>query len=394
MLAQRPNTPPLRPPTAVAESTRIRVFVVDDSAVVRGFVTRLLAREPDLEVVGTASDGASAIERLAHERVDVVILDVEMPVLDGLSALPRILATAKPAPKVVMASTLTHRGAAISIQALVKGAADYVPKPTSLGGDGAAAFGRDLLQRVRVWGALAVRERSARTATAPTRAAARPQPAVATAPSLRRPTVTLRPPASGVPAGFRPDALAIGCSTGGPQALLRLFSALKGRPLGPIFVTQHMPPTFTALFAEQLGRASGRTCHEAVDGEVVHRDTVYLAPGDWHMVAEAKGGVVRMRRLQTPPENYCRPSVDPMLRSLAPIYRDRLLVMILTGMGHDGLEGVRAATAAGGVALAQDEASSVVWGMPGAVAQAGLAKEILDVDQLGARVLQLFRSAS
>jgi two-component system, chemotaxis family, protein-glutamate methylesterase/glutaminase len=398
MLAPRPAVE--RPPAQPGASPRIRVFLVDDSAVVRGFVTRLLGSATDIEIVGTASDGESAIRQLQGKTVDVVILDVEMPVLDGLSALPRILAISKPAPKVVMASTLTKRGASVSIQALVRGAADYVPKPTSMAPDGVGTFGRDLLERIRAWGSMAQRERAAvrpPAAVRPFAAAQPPRPASArpAAPAPAQPAShSPGRPIAGLPVGFRPEALAIGCSTGGPQALMRLFTSLRGRRLGPIFVTQHMPPTFTAMFAEQLARASDRQCRECVDLETAEPDRIYLAPGDFHMIAEGRPGAVKLRRTQTPPENFCRPSVDPMLKSLAAIYRDRLLTVILTGMGHDGLGGCRVVTADGGVVLAQDEASSVVWGMPGAVAQAGLARELGDIDQIAARIAQLFGSQS
>ncbi len=361
--------------TAIATDP-IRTFVVDDSSVVRSFVMKLLRSAPDIVVAGSAADGASAIKQLQGQSVDVVILDIEMPVLDGLAALPQILkATVKP-PKVVMASTLTTRGASVSIQALVKGAADYVPKPSSMGDAGADAFARALLDRVRVWGAAVRKERG----PSPARMAA-PRPRPAAAPPPRRHAATR---------SARPEALAIACSTGGPQALLRFFAALKGQPLGPVFITQHMPPTFTTLFADQLGRASGRPCHEAVDGELVLADQMYVAPGDYHMRVERGPGGTVVRRVQTPPENFCRPSADPMLRSLADVYGDRLLVAVLTGMGQDGCAGARAVAQKGGGIIAQDEASSVVWGMPGAVAQAGLADEILSLDALAERVAQRF----
>jgi two-component system chemotaxis response regulator CheB len=368
------------PPDRTAPTARIRAFVVDDSSVVRAFVTKALEAAPDVTVVGTAEDGARAIRKLDGLDVDVVVLDVEMPILDGLSALPDILKAPAQPPKVVMASTLTRRGASISIQALVKGAADYVPKPTSLGADGAEEFSRVLLASVRAWGAKVRQERERASAR-------RPAPAAATATAAappRKPSLLAHV--------RRPEALAVGCSTGGPQALLRLFANLRGQRLGPVFVTQHMPPTFTTLFADQLGRISGRPCHEAVDGETVLDGNIYLAPGDWHMVAEGQPGAVRLRRLQTPPENWCRPSVDPMFRALAKIYGDRLLALVLTGMGHDGCAGARLVAEKGGTVLAQDEASSVVWGMPGAVTQAGIAREALDLDALAGRVGQLFGS--
>lgn len=376
------------PPGAAAHAAArtghepIRVFIVDDSSVVRNFVTKTLGAEPGIKVEGTASDGAAAVKQLQGLDVDVVVLDVEMPVLDGLSALPQILkATVRP-PKVVMASTLTTRGASISIQALVKGAADYVPKPSSIAGGGAEAFATAIVDRVRVWGAAARKE----SRPAPRMAAARsvaPAPRPAPVRTTRRRVDVGR---------ARPQALAIGCSTGGPQALLRLFGALKDKSLGPIFVTQHMPPTFTTLFAQQLGRASGRDCHEGIDGEDVRDDVIYLAPGDYHMQVEGRPGALKIRRLQTPPENYCRPAVDPMFRSLAPVYKERLLALVLTGMGQDGCKGARAVTERGGTVLAQDEATSVVWGMPGAVVNGGLATEILPIDALPGRVGQLFGS--
>jgi len=369
-----------RPPSGpTAPATALRVFVVDDSSVVRAFVTKALARGRDLTVVGTAADGAAAVRQLEGLEVDVVVLDVEMPVRDGLDALPDILTAPLRPPKVVMASTLTRRGASISIQALVRGAADYVAKPTSLGAGGAEAFATLLVDKVRAWG-IKVRQERERCSPRP---AAHPL----------APPVTPPPPRP-LARIARPDALAIGCSTGGPQALMRLFTQLRGRRLGPVFVTQHMPPTFTALFAEQLGRISERPCHEAVDGETVLAGNIYLAPGDWHLVAEGRAGAVRLRRTRTPPENYCRPSVDPMFRALAAIYGERLLALVLTGMGHDGRAGARAIAETGGTVLAQDEASSVVWGMPGAVAQAGLARETLDLDALAGRVAQLFGGAS
>jgi two-component system chemotaxis response regulator CheB len=373
----RPAAAARAPSGPSAPATALRVFVVDDSGVVRAFVKRVVDAAADLTLVGSAEDGAAAVRKLDGLDVDVVVLDVEMPVRDGLDALPDILKAPTRPPQVVMASTLTKRGAAISIQALVKGAADYVPKPTSLGAGGADAFKALLLEKVRAWGQKARQERERTRGATTARPAARP-PAVRSAPSAR---VT------------KPEALAVGCSTGGPQALLRLFTQLRGRRLGPVFITQHMPPTFTALFADQLGRISERPCHEAVEGETVLDGNIYLAPGDWHLVAEGRTGAVRLRRTRTPPENYCRPSVDPMFRSLAAIYGDRLLAVVLTGMGHDGCAGARTVVDRGGAVLAQDEASSVVWGMPGAVTQAGLARETLDLDALAGRVAQLFGSA-
>jgi two-component system chemotaxis response regulator CheB len=318
--------------------------------------------------------------------IEVVILDIEMPVMDGLTALPKIIA-ARPGIKVIMASTLTRRNADISLQALSAGAADYVTKPGSTALTSAEDFKRELLAKVK---ALArARRNSAGSAQPvaqplaqnPERAAARAPVAAVAVP--RR--IVLRH------SNAEPfEALAIGSSTGGPQALFALLTAIRGRVNAPIFVTQHMPATFTTILAEHINRVSGWPAAEGVDGEVVKPGRVYVAPGSFHMVIETQATQQRVIRLTaTPPENFCRPSVDPMLRSLARIYGRRLLTVILTGMGHDGLAGGEAVTAAGGAVIAQDEATSVVWGMPGAVATAGICSAVLPLPELGPYISRL-----
>ncbi len=349
------------PSPAPAHASPIRVLVVDDSAVVRGLIAKNLKEDPAIEVVGTAANGQFALDALARMEVDVVVLDIEMPVMDGLTALAQI--TAKyPATRVIMASTLTLRNAEISMKALNLGAADYVPKPE--GGLGAAAeFQRELIAKVK---ALAMRR------------GIRPAPA----PAVITPPTTTAMPFHRVQRS-KPSILAIGSSTGGPPALQLLFAALKGSVAQPIILTQHMPATFTALLAEQLSRVGDRPCAEAKDGEPIVGGRCYVAPGGWHMTVDRDGATPVVRLNQEPPENYCRPAVDPMLRTAASVYGAGVLAVILTGMGHDGAQGCEAVARAGGRFIAQDEASSVVWGMPGAAAATGLAQNILPLNEIG-----------
>lgn len=339
----------------------IRVLVVDDSAIVRGMVSRQLAEDPAIQVVGTSPDGQAALRELDKQPVDLVVLDIEMPIMDGLTALPQMLA-AHPGLKVVMASTLTRRNAEISLRALQLGAADYIAKPEG-GLAGAEEFKRELIAKVKAFG----RRRPGPTISAP--APVQPVAPIRTAP----------PPAVRI----MPTALAIGASTGGPPALLKLFEALKGSVAQPIFLTQHMPATFTALLAEQLERVAGRPVREGQDGEAVAPGRCYLAPGGFHMVVVRERGGPVIRLNQEPPENFCRPAVDPMFRSLAEVYGAGVLGLILTGMGSDGARGCTALVQAGGRFVVQDEATSVVWGMPGAAAGTGQAEKILPLAEIG-----------
>ncbi|MPY70400.1 MAG: chemotaxis-specific protein-glutamate methyltransferase CheB [Alphaproteobacteria bacterium] len=349
-------------------------MVVDDSAVIRGFFRRALESDPMIEVVASVGNGQNAIDSLRRTPVDVVVLDIEMPVMDGMTALPKLLEI-DPAVKIVMASTLTLSNADTSFKALARGAADYIPKPTTTQEiHSGVDFQRELVEKVKALG-FARRGQAGSPATA--RLAAATQAATSAKIVLRQPGT------------LPPTVLAIVSSTGGPQALMAVIGALgKDFPL-PIFVTQHMPATFTGILADHIGKAAGRDTHEAVTGEPVKPGTIYVAPGDYHMVVE-KGSPANVIRLnQDSPENFCRPSADPMLRSLAAVYGNRLLCVILTGMGHDGLAGSRVLVDAGGTLIAQDEASSVVWGMPGSVANAGLCSDVLPLGQVAGRVLKL-----
>jgi two-component system chemotaxis response regulator CheB len=339
----------------------VRVIVCDDSVVVRAALARVLQVDPAIRIVGRAANGYQAIEAARRCRTDIVVLDIEMPVMDGLSALP-VLLRENPAVRVIVASTMTRRGAAVTLRALQLGAADYVTKPTALSGLGDDTFGRDLRDKIR--------------ALVPLRPV----------PGQGRRDVPLRP----APAE-RPELVAIGSSTGGPQALFTMAEALgREAPVPvPVVVTQHMPADFTPLLAGHIARTSDVPCTEAIDGELLAGGRIYLAPGDRHLLLDAAGGSVRARVVAGPLINHCRPAVDPMLESAAAACGGRVLVVMLTGMGQDGLSGTRKVVEAGGVAIAQDEASSVVWGMPGAIAQAGLCHAVLPLEQIAPKVLEL-----
>ena len=366
------------PKPAAVGSARIRAMVVDDLAVIRGFIVRTLERDPDIEVVATCSNGQTAVLQMGRSAPDVVILDIEMPVMDGLTALPKLLA-ADPDVKVIIASTLSQRNAEISLKALGLGAADYIPKPTANRLGASDDFHRELLQKVTSLG-----RRKRRAA-----ALSRPAKGAVTAPSR----ATAAPIALRMPGPVQPAILAVGSSTGGPQALTDLVGALPVEFKAPILIAQHMPATFTPVLAQHLAKASGRPCAEAVDGEPLRSGHIHLAPGDYHMEVVGDGVHARLRLTQTAPEHFCRPSVNPLLRSVVRSYGTRAVAVMLTGMGSDGLEGAREVARVGGVLIAQDEATSVVWGMPGAVAGAGLCTAVLPLKEIAPHLVHLFSGA-
>ena len=341
-----------------------RVMVCDDSAVIRGALARILDSDPEIAVVAKVENGKLAVDRIRDSRADVVVLDIEMPVMDGLTALPLLL-RADPGVRVIMASTLTTRGADVALRALRLGASDYVPKPSSIGTVNDDGFKRELLEKVKGLGRLR------RRAAVPVRAQA---------------PIALRPMPP-IPARL----LAVGSSTGGPQALFALVQGL-GRAVGvPVVMTQHMPATFTPILAEHLNRLGQLPCTEARDGQALVAGQIYLAPGDRHLLVEGNRTSLRARLTTDPPENFCRPSVDPMLRSAAAACEGRVLVAMLTGMGRDGLAGTTKVIEAGGAAVGQDEASSVVWGMPGAIAQAGLCHAVLPLPKIAPKLLEMLK---
>lgn len=327
---------------------------MDDSAIVRGLIVNELDKHPDVAIVGRAANGQAAVTEVERLKPDVVVLDLEMPVMDGMTALPLIL-KAHPGVRVVIASTLSQRNARISLEALTLGAHDYVPKPQNGSLVSAEAFHNELAQKVLALGAAS--------------------------PASSAPPVQIAPAS----ARMTPRVLAIGGSTGAPPALLALFEALRGLSL-PILLTQHMPPTFTALLAEQLSRAGDRPCAEGVEGEPILPGRAYVAPGGQHMTIGLSGSTPVIRLNTEPPEHFCRPAVDPMLRSAATVYGPGLMAVILTGMGSDGADGCRHVAQSGGRFLVQDEATSVVWGMPGAAARTGLAEAILPLNQIAGHV--------
>ena len=364
-------TPPLRS-ESTNSANHIRVMVVDDSLVIRGLISRVLKEDPHIDIVASVSNGEKAVERVRQGDVDVVVLDIEMPVMDGLTALPLMLKE-QPDLVVIMASTLTTRNANVSLQALKAGATDYIPKPTS-NKDlfNAEDFRRELIGKVKALGGAAKRTKLAGAQTAARGATS--------AGSVKLPfELRAQSPVS-------PRVVAIASSTGGPIALQKALEQIGPGLRVPIVITQHMPPMFTGLLATNLARETGIPCKEAETGDLLVPGQALIAPGDHHMLVKRDGNSVRVVLTQGPPENFCRPAADPMYRSLIDVYRSSILAVVLTGMGSDGEKGCRAVADAGGTVIAQDEATSVVWGMPAAVARANICHAVLPIQQIGAKV--------
>lgn len=363
----------------------IRILVVDDSVVVRRLVTDSLESDPDLTVAAAAANGKIALNRLAQANPDVVVLDVEMPVMDGLETLSALRKTHPKLP-VIMFSTLTQRGATATLEALARGASDYVTKPANVGGVNVA------MQRIRdelVPKIKALCGREAPIAPTPPR----PQPAgvagVAGAGEAARPG---RPsPAASMEHPARVDVVAIGVSTGGPVALERLFTDLPADLPVPVVVVQHMPPLFTDMLAKRLDAKCPLQVAEGVEGAALVPGGAWIAPGDYHLTVARDTRGTHLHVNREPPENSCRPAVDVLFRSVADAYGPNVLAVVLTGMGQDGLRGAERIVEGGGTVLAQDRATSVVWGMPGFVAGAGLAEEVLPIDRLGGAIVERVR---
>lgn len=346
----------------------LRVLIVDDSSLVRRVLSKLLTEEPDFEVVGVARDGQQAIEQVEALQPDVVTMDVEMPVMNGVEAVKRIRLTHRDLP-IIMFSSLTERGSRATIDSLVAGATGYVNKRNR--GDGLKALVQDeLAPRLRE----VTRNVRSRSASMPSSAD-------------EHPTLVALPHSQTSRLAGRPRALVIGSSTGGPAALATVLPSLPGNLGVPVLVVQHMPPRFTALLAERLDGMCALNVREGADGEPVLPDTVYIAPGGYHMrvVGPAVRPVIALD--QQPPVNSCRPAVDHLFRSAVNVFGGRLLAVVLTGMGQDGRDGAMAVRQAGGSVLAQDESSSVVWGMPRAVTEAGIVDDVLDIHQVASAVI-------
>ena len=359
-------------------------MVVDDSVVIRGMISRWLASEPDMVVAASLRTGLDAVNQIERINPDVAVLDIEMPDLDGISALPLLLAKKRNL-IIIMASTLTRRNAEISFKALSLGASDYIPKPESTREPAAAEiFRHDLLQKIRHLGAKARRTAPASSASAQAPALDRVREplhrAPVASPQLRRSFSTQNP-----------RVLLVGSSTGGPQALMTLVGEI-GAVIDrfPVLITQHMPPTFTTILAEHLARVSHRPAREAIDGEVVRAGQIYLAPGGRHMRVTRHGAEVVIALDDGPPVNFCKPAVDPLFTSAIDVWQGAILAVVLTGMGSDGMRGGKDIVAAGGSVIAQDEATSVVWGMPGAAANAGICAAVLPLGQIAPKLVRLF----
>jgi len=360
-----------------SRSGQYRVMIVDDSAVIRGLMSKWLGEDPAIQIVGTAGNGEMALLSMSRYDPEVIILDIEMPVMDGLTALPKIFEI-NPKVKVVMASTLTKRNAEVSMKALSLGASDYVSKPDcNREVASSLSFQEELISKVI---------------------------SIAAASRLRNnDAVYVGKKSSLIDKQFTPimkmgkaidkrsfsnnkiSIIAIGSSTGGPQALLVVLKDL-GKVNMPIVITQHMPETFTKILANHLSQSTGLECKEAEDGDILENGKVYLAPGGYHMKIIEENGQKTVALNQDPAENFCRPSVEPMFRSLIDIYGSEVFAIMLTGMGHDGLEASKKLVEAGGTLIAQDEKTSVVWGMPGAVSRAGLCSGIYPLNQIGLKI--------
>jgi two-component system, chemotaxis family, protein-glutamate methylesterase/glutaminase len=348
--------------------SRVRVLIVDDAVVYRRLLADELAADPAIEVVGTAANGRIALAKLDQVNPDLVILDVEMPELDGLATLREIRKT-RPKLPVIMFSAFTERGAEATLDALALGATDYFAKPASAGGlDASRKVLRDEL----------IPEIKALCGPPAGRAAPVPIPPAG--------SIAPRPVTSAV------DVVAIATSTGGPNALADVFAALPADLPVPAVVVQHMPPMFTRLLAQRLSAHSSLQVEEGRAGGVLRPGHAWLAPGDFHMAVGREGDEVRIRLNQDPPENSCRPAADVLFRSVAHTFGPGSLAVVLTGMGQDGLRGCEAIRAAGGQVLVQDEPTCVVWGMPGYVARAGLADRVLPLGLIGPEIVRRVRA--
>jgi two-component system, chemotaxis family, protein-glutamate methylesterase/glutaminase len=383
----------------------IRVLIVDDSVVIRKLLTQTLATDSSIEVAGTASNGKIALAKISQVNPELVILDVEMPEMDGLETLTNIR---KDWPKlpVIMFSTKTERGAVATIEALTRGASDYVAKPSNVG---SVMLAMERVREALIPKIKALVPRGQRPAVPAPRLSAKPEPLLSSKPgpilSARPGAVdVLRPGLPGSLIGAKPGAnlpvrvpgteaavelVVIGASTGGPNALTTLLPKLPGDLPVPVVIVQHMLAAFTRHFAERLGLQCKLRVVEPNHGDPIQPGTIYVAKGDYHLLINRRGREGFVTLNQGPPENFCRPAVDVMFDSAASAYGASVLGVVLTGMGQDGYRGSRLIRQAGGNVIVQDEATSIVWGMPGMVAGAGLATQVLPLERVAGEIERL-----
>ncbi len=344
---------------------KIRVLVVDDAVVMRRMITEALSLDPDIEVAGVAANGKIALAKVPQVNPDILTMDVEMPEMDGVAAV-RELRKTHPRLPVIMFSTLTMRGAETTLDAFSAGANDYVTKPANVGNvtEGIQRLREELIPKIK---------------------------AHCRGPVTRAPVLSARGRALPRKSPATLEAIAIGSSTGGPNALADLFATLPADLNVPIFVVQHMPPLFTQMLAERLAKKSAWKFRESTGDEAAEPGYVYIAPGGKHLEVYREGTRVRTRLHLGPEENSCRPAVDVLFQSAANTYGAHCLGVILTGMGQDGLRGCRHLSENSAEIIVQDESSSVVWGMPGAVAQADLADRIVPIGEMAREITEAFR---
>lgn len=403
---------------------KVRVMIVDDSVVVRGMFSKWLDGLADIEVIALHRNGKLAVDNIAADKPDVVLLDIEMPVMDGITALPQLIKNC-PDAKIVISSTLTTRNAEISLKAMALGAVDYVAKPQGSGGlTVATEFKAELIQKIRVFGGAVDPTQAgaagragfkASSATRPAFSAGAARSRVAGSSALKKGATPASTPAGRATAAASPSivgrmvaanatgkmhpvskmlpkAIVVGSSTGGPPALIEFAKAVnKDIDHIPMFITQHMPASFTKILATHISKATGRKCKEAEDGEAVQNGTIYVAPGGRHMSLVGSGFAIKIKLDDGPQINFCKPSVDPLFMTASDIYKKSLVSVILTGMGNDGTPGAGNIIKQGGTVIVQDEATSVVWGMPGAAVNAGVVCEVLPLNKIGPRVSNIVK---
>ena len=347
---------------------KIRLLIVDDAVLVRRRVSEVLSDDPDLEVVGVAANGQIALAKISHLNPDLVVLDLEMPEMDGLETLAALRKT-HPSLPVILFSAFTERGAAATLEALALGAKDYVTKPSQMGSAEVANLHlrQQLIPKIKIFCADIIKQHQ----------------------EVITPLSTTRsdPPLSRL-LHKRVEVVAIGVSTGGPNALAAILPQFPADFPVPIVIVQHMPPLFTQSLAQRLTVKCNIPVAEGFEGATLEAGRAWIAPGDYHMIVERSDRTVRLRTHQEPPVNSCRPAVDVLFRSVAQTYGGATLAVVLTGMGQDGFRGCECIQKAGGQILVQDQASSVVWGMPGFVAKAGLADKVLPLEQIATEILR------